>query len=264
MLQPDFQVKENRLIVGGQEFKNYKIIKEIGNGANGVVYHAENTILQRDEAIKIWRSRNPRDSRNKIAQGLREAQKLAKVSPEFAVAIYSAQEFGGALIATMEYVEGNTLDWHCKNSGPNLRIGLSDIYLTSIVRTTTAATRHGDAHASNVLVFEERSKFETIIKIKLCDFGTSAYAGKEASEERHWKIVRETILALTHGVPHRESCMETLNEDWPKGLKIARDAYAAREQGIDFSDFDIARMWSSPLKGYINGLKTHNFKDQLY
>lgn len=263
-LQSSFHVKGSRLIVGGQDFKNYEILGEIGNGANGVVYRALNTILQREEAIKIWRSRNSSDRRNKIEQGLREAQKIAKVSPEFAVTIYSAQEFGGVFIATMEYVAGKTLEWHQTHSEPNLRIGISDIYLTSIIHTTTAATRHGDAHAKNVLVFEERSKYETRIKMKLCDFGTSSYAGKEASEQRHWRIVRETILALTHGVPHRDFCIEVLDQHWPQGLKMAMDAYNARKEGIDFSDFDIARMWSSPLKDYINDLKTFNFKDRLY
>lgn len=263
-LKPSFHVKGKRLIVAGQDFKNYEIIKEIGDGANGVVYHALNTILQREEAIKIWRSRNSGDYRNKLEQGLREAQKLAKASPEFAVTIYSAQELGGVFVATMEYVDGKTLQWHRINSGPDLRIRLADIYLTSIVYTTTAATRHGDAHEKNVLIYEEKSKYETLIKIKLCDFGTSLYGGKEASEQRHWRIVRETILKLTQDVPHREFCANALNQHWPRGLKMAEEAYAARKNGIDFSDFDIARMWSSPLKDYINDLKTLNFKDRIY
>jgi serine/threonine protein kinase len=188
--QPEFRAEEGRLIVGGQEFKNYQILEKLGDGANGVVYRALNTILQREEAIKVWRTRNSRDVRNKVEQGLREAQKLARVSPQFAVTVYSAQEFGGTFLATMEYVEGKTLEWHQKNSDLSLRIRLAEVYLNSIVQTTTESTRHGDAHMKNVLVFEEKkSKYETVLRMKLCDFGTSIYSGKEASEQRHWRIV---------------------------------------------------------------------------
>jgi hypothetical protein len=96
--------------------------------------------------------------------------------------------------------------------------------------------------------------------MKLCDFGTSLYAGKEPSEQRHWKIVRETILALTHGVPHRDFCLDTLNRLWPQGVRMAAESYAARKLGIDFSDLDIAQMWSAPLKDYIDDLKMLNFQ----
>lgn len=258
--QPHFHVKGSRLIINGQDFKNFNILNMLGEGTNGVVYRAQNTILQREEAIKIWRSRNPSDRRNKIEQGLREAQKLARVSPEFAVAIYSAQEFGGVLIATMEYVAGKTLEWHQTHSDPDLRVQLAEVYLGSIVHTTTEATRHGDAHAKNVLVFEVRSKYETVLKMKLCDFGTSIYAVKEPSEQRHWRIVRETILKLTHNVPHRDFCLEALARHWPKGVQMATDAYEARKRGVDFTDLDIARMWSAPLKDYIDDLKSLNFR----
>lgn len=258
---PEFRIVGNRLIVDGQEFQNYHIYGELGNGANGVVYRALNAILQREEAIKIWRSRNLRDSRNKIEQGLREAQKLAQASPQFAVTIYSAQKFGGLFIATMEYVPGKTLEWHQKNSNSNIRLQLAEVYLNAIVNTSTEATRHGDAHMKNVLVFKEKkSKYETYLKMKLCDFGTSMYSGKEASEQRHWSIVRDTILALTRDMPHQEFCLESLEKHWPIGVQIASDAYAARDRGIDFSDLDIAHAWSAPLRDYINDLKNFAFE----
>ncbi|MBW6397455.1 hypothetical protein KPL78_06325 [Roseomonas sp. HJA6] len=244
------------MIVGDLEFKNYKILAELGAGANGVVYQAVNTILQREEAVKVWRSRSSRDFRNKIEQGLREAQKLARASPQFAVTVYSAQEFGGALIATMEYVAGKTLKWYQENSGPILRIQLAEVYLNSIVHTTTESTRHGDAHMKNVLVFEEKkTKHDTVLRMKFCDFGTSIYSGKEASEQRHWQIVRNTVISLTHGTENQEFCLSVLDKNWPIGRKMAMDAYAARENGIDFSDLDIAQMWAAPLKDYINDLK---------
>ena len=101
---PVVRIDDSRLFVDGQELKNYKINKELGQGANGIVYRATNTKLQREEAVKVWRTTNDRDRRDKLEQGLLEAQKLAQVSYEYAVAIYSAFELGGLLLATMEYV----------------------------------------------------------------------------------------------------------------------------------------------------------------
>lgn len=257
----NFCIVENSLIVSNQEFQNYHIYEELGNGANGVVYRALNTILQREEAIKIWRSRNLSDIRNKIEQGLCEAQKLAQASPQFAVTIYSAQEFAGLFIATMEYVPGKTLEWHQKHSNSNIRIQLAEVYLNAIVNTSTEATRHGDAHMRNVLVFHEmKSKHEKYFKMKLCDFGTSMYSGKEASEQRHWRIVKDTILRLTEDMPNQVLCLKALNEHWSGGVKIASDMYAERAKGIDFSDLDIARAWSAPLKDYINDLKYYKLE----
>lgn len=259
-IHPKFHLEGSRLIVGNTELKNYRIIKQLGDGANGIVYHAINELLQRPEAVKIWRTRNPRDRRNKVEQGLREAQKLAQVSPEYAVTIYGVQEIDGLLIATMEYVDGKTLEWYQKNADPSVRIGLAAVYLGAIVQTTTAATRHGDAHAKNVLVYEEKGKYESRLKIKLCDFGTSLYSGREASEQRHWRIVRETVLELTRGIRYADSCLETLDRLWPAGLQMAADAYKARERGIDFSDQEIAQFWSAPLRDYINDLRDLNLR----
>ena len=73
------QVENQKLLVGGCEFLNYQIKKEIGSGANGIVYLAENLTLGRNEALKVWIKRRKEDTRNKLVQGLYEIQKLAKV-----------------------------------------------------------------------------------------------------------------------------------------------------------------------------------------
>lgn len=251
-------IDDSRLFVDGQELKNYKITTVLGQGANGVVYRATNTKLQREEAVKVWHTTNERDRRNKLEQGLLEAQKLAQVSYEYAVAIYSAFELGGLLLATMEYVEGKTLEWYQQNAAPETRLGLAEVYLGAIVNTTTSATRHGDAHSKNVLVYEFSSRLESGLRLKLCDFGTSYYSGKESSEKRHWRIVKETILNLTHNMPHADKCRSTLATLWPKGEQMALEAYEHRKAGVDFSDHDIAQFWAAPLRDYILDLRDLN------
>lgn len=116
--KPSFHVNGHSLLICGTRLENYKIVDEIGSGENGVVYHAINTLLNRDEALKVWRGRKTRDGRDKAKQGLLEAQKLARVSPEHAVVIYSAQEINGVFLATMEFIKGQTLAWHKKIPTP--------------------------------------------------------------------------------------------------------------------------------------------------
>lgn len=255
---PVVRIDDSRLFVDGQELKNYKINKELGQGANGIVYRATNTKLQREEAVKVWRTTNDRDRRDKLEQGLLEAQKLAQVSYEYAVAIYSAFELGGLLLATMEYVEGKTLEWYQQNADTKTRLGLAEVYLGAIVNTTTSVTRHGDAHSKNVLVYEFNSRLESALRLKLCDFGTSYYSGKESSEKRHWRIVKETILNLTRNIPHADACRSTLDTLWPKGERMALGAYEDRKAGVDLSDYDIAQFWAGPLRDYIHDLSYLN------
>jgi serine/threonine protein kinase len=253
-------LKGDRLFVKGQPFENFKVIEEVGSGANGVVYRATNEFLQREEAIKVWRSLKPDDPRDKLEQGLREAQKLASAHADHAVAIYAARQIGGVFVATMEYVQGHTLEWHRLNSEPFIRCQLARLYLEAIIQTSTASSRHGDAHEKNVLVYDASTKYEKMLKLKLCDFGTSLYSGKEASEQRHWRIVRETILRLTQDIAHADQCRDCLTRDWPQAQQLAMDAYEWRERGKAFTDFDIARFWAGPLIDYTRDLFDLNFR----
>lgn len=257
--QKTSHVKGDRLFVKGQPFENYKVIEEVGSGVNGVVYRATNELLQREEAIKVWRSLKPGDTRDKLEQGLREAQKLASAHTDHAVAIYAARQIGGVFVATMEYIQGHTLEWHRLNSEPFVRCQLARLYLEAIIQTSTASSRHGDAHGKNVLVYDASTKYEKALKLKLCDFGTSLYSGKEASEQRHWRIVRETILRLTEDVAYAGQCRDCLVRDWPRGQQFAMEAYESRERGISFTDYEIAQLWAAPLIDYTRDLFDLNF-----
>ncbi len=259
--QKTSHVKGDRLFVKGQLFENYKVIEEIGSGVNGVVYRATNELLQREEAIKVWRSLKPGDTRDKLEQGLREAQKLASAHADHAVAIYAARQIGGVFVATMEYIQGRTLEWHRLNSESFVRCQLARLYLEAIIQTSTSSSRHGDAHEKNVLVYDVSTEYKKALKLKLCDFGTSLYSGKEASEQRHWRIVQETILRLTAGIDHADQCRDCLMRDGPQGQKSAMEAYESRERGIAFTDFQIAQLWASPLVDYTRDLFDLNFRN---
>jgi serine/threonine protein kinase len=58
-------INKNKLFINDDEFNNYDIVKEIGRGANGIVFLAKNLTLAREEALKIWYKQNSSDKRDR-------------------------------------------------------------------------------------------------------------------------------------------------------------------------------------------------------
>ena len=53
----DTRVKDGKLILGAKEFElpGYSILEAIGAGANAEVFLVYNEVLDRNEALKVWR-----------------------------------------------------------------------------------------------------------------------------------------------------------------------------------------------------------------
>jgi serine/threonine protein kinase len=83
-------IENGKLLLHGAVVRHYTILSKIGQGANGIVYKATNTILDRIEALKVWVKLRAGDNRDKITQGMLEAKMAANAAPEHAVAIYHA------------------------------------------------------------------------------------------------------------------------------------------------------------------------------
>ena len=241
------------LHINGTAFESHEVIRELGRGANGVVYLAENKLLKRREAVKVWQCTRASDTRDKTEQGLAEARKLASASKEHVVEIFSLQIVEGAPVAVMEFVDGQTLrEFRDRDPRNPILAQLAAKYLEAIEATTTRAIVHGDPHLSNVLVYEQvRGAFdEREVRLKLCDFGTSLFAGKVSSSIRHWKIVEETVLKLTAQLEEAEVALSMLA------------SYHANLSGIDLtgahtllSDLSMAQIRNSPLRDYLRHFK---------
>jgi serine/threonine protein kinase len=101
---------ENGLLkIAGTAFDHYTVVREIGRGANGVVFEVVNRLLNRREALKVWLTLRVGDTRDKIEQGIQEARKASIAAPAHAVTVYHANILAGFFYATMEYVDGLTL-----------------------------------------------------------------------------------------------------------------------------------------------------------
>lgn len=244
--------------VGGHDFlyvnnsiiESHEVLGVLGHGANGVVYLTRNLILKRKEAIKVWLKNRDKDNRDKLKQGLAESIKLAVADKDYSIEIYSVHVIDDTLVAIMEYIEGETLrDFRSRVTMKYELKQVIDLYLEAIERTTTSELFHGDPHLSNVLVYNYSPDMYTDeIRLKLCDFGTSIFSGKEDSINRHWRLVEESVIKLTQGLEGYENARKEL-------LKFK----AHYEKNVDIdawkefaTDKQVAEVINSPLRQYLD------------
>src|SRR5687768_11360032 len=84
----------------------YRIEKELGRGAIGVVYEAYDTTLQRRVAIKVLRGNFDADGRDRFVRG---AQSLAQLRHPSIVNIFQCGQVDAQPYLVMEYVVGESL-----------------------------------------------------------------------------------------------------------------------------------------------------------
>ncbi len=93
----------------GSEIAEFRLVRELGRGAMGIVYLAEDRSLDRKTAIKIL---NPTltGSKKAVERFRREAQAAARLKHTSIVPIYRYGEDRGTHFIAMEFVEGEALD----------------------------------------------------------------------------------------------------------------------------------------------------------
>ncbi len=86
----------------------YQIVGELGRGGMGIVYKAQDTILDRIVAFKVL-PEALKENPQAVANFLREAKSAAKLNHPNIVTVYDAGEQDGRYYIAMEYVDGTTL-----------------------------------------------------------------------------------------------------------------------------------------------------------
>src|SRR3954468_21688189 len=110
-----------------EQIGRYKILSEIGRGAMGVVYQAQDPAIGRVVAIKTIRLGDLVDlaERTKLRDRLmREAQSAGILSHPGIVTIYDVAEQDGLAYIAMEYVDGPTLEHMMTTEPPDARLVL--------------------------------------------------------------------------------------------------------------------------------------------
>ncbi len=91
----------------------YKIVRELGRGAMGIVYHAIDPNIGRPVAIKtiqLGDVRNPEEQKRLRERLFREARSAGILSHPGIVTIYDVEQQGDLAYIAMEFVDGPTLD----------------------------------------------------------------------------------------------------------------------------------------------------------
>ncbi|MCC6418876.1 MAG: protein kinase [Gemmataceae bacterium] len=132
----------------------YHILKELGRGAMGTVYLAQDTHLQRQVAMKVPHFR-PGDGPEMLARFYREARSAATLDHPNICPVYDVGENGGIPYLTMAFVEGQPLTEVMARERPMAPYRAAEIVF-KLARALEEAHRrsiiHRDLKPSNVMM----------------------------------------------------------------------------------------------------------------
>src|SRR5262249_43997259 len=116
---PSFEdsIRPDMLPPGLADQSNYRVIRELGRGAMGVVYLANNQLMGRDEVLKVM-GRQIVEKPGVLERFLREIRAVAQLRHPNIVTAYSAFRLPESIVFAMEYVDGYDLSKLVKTKGP--------------------------------------------------------------------------------------------------------------------------------------------------
>jgi tetratricopeptide (TPR) repeat protein len=183
---------------GGEAKPNRYIIRgTLGRGGMGIVYKAEDTILDRTVAFKVLPDalkENPQALKN----FLREAKSAAQLNHPNIVLVYDAGEQEGQFYIAMEYVDGHTLKEIIKRRGRIAPKGVVHV-LSQMAEALAYAHEkkivHRDIKTANAMWTVDR-------KAKIMDFGLA-------------KVIEEVRnhTTVVSGTPYYMSPEQTLGKN---------------------------------------------------
>lgn len=161
----------------GTRLDDFFLIRQLGRGAMGEVYLAEQRSLSREVAVKIlspaWTS-----TTEQVTRFRHEVRTLARLQhPNIVTAFYAGQAHG-LLYLAMHYVRGGTLHDRVRDKGP-----MSEEESLSVVYKVADALRHAwnehglihrDIKPANIMIDHDG-------EIQLTDLGISKYVYEDAS-----------------------------------------------------------------------------------
>jgi eukaryotic-like serine/threonine-protein kinase len=158
----------------------FEIIRELGRGAQSVVYLARDPHLQREVAIKTLHFSEHEPQKNQ--QLLAEARMVSQLRHPNIVPIFEAGEEEHDLYLVFEYVPGQNLAEHLKVSGaltPVKAIAIMHPILDAIAHAHAAGIIHRDLKPTNILIDDTGTP-------RVMDFGIAARVEGQAKNNQEF------------------------------------------------------------------------------
>jgi len=156
----------------------YKIVRELGRGAMGVVYHAIDPNIGRPVAIKtiqFGQTRTPEELERMRDRLFREARSAGILSHPGIVTIYDVDQQDDLAFIAMEYVDGPTLEQLLSATGPMAPEKMFSVLGQTAVALDYAHSKgivHRDIKPANIMVTADGT-------CKITDFGIAKLTTSE-------------------------------------------------------------------------------------
>ncbi len=195
------QLLDGAVLVGKdvRRIPGYRLVRELGVGANAVVFEAEDEALGRRVAVKIWNARG-------VARAKDETTKIANLAHPQIVSTFQFSEVDGHPYAVMELIRGTTAkEWLRGKPSVDARVLVWTLYSKALRYIHDRGVLHGDPHLGNLLVFSDNENAyghatpygEERISVKLADTGTSrVWTSRRNFVRRETAVIYESARKL--------------------------------------------------------------------
>jgi serine/threonine protein kinase/Tfp pilus assembly protein PilF len=135
----------------GSKFGNYNILSLIGEGAQGTVYRAVDTRLEREVALKVIRSElaDSKESRTILAD---EAKKTAQIDSPFVVKVWEYEVINGQPYISYEFVTGADFRKHASHLTFDDKLKLTTKIAEGIAAIHAKGVIHRDLKPENIRI----------------------------------------------------------------------------------------------------------------
>jgi len=154
------------------KFGRYRVVKQLGRGAMGIVYLAEDTEIARRVAIKTIALTGDDPERDRLEARFRqEARAAGGVSHPAIVTIYDVGREGDVAFIAMELVEGRELRDHIQSGvlTPSQAVEIAALVADALAFAHERGVIHRDIKPGNIMVLPDG-------RVKLMDFGIARLA----------------------------------------------------------------------------------------
>lgn len=170
--------------------QRFSIIKLIGSGAQGNVYHAHDQLLETDVAIKIVET--SLDNQTQLDSIRNEVLVARRLQHKNIIRVYDVFEEQGLVFFTMEFIEGSSLINRLEKPISQIEFKLWTQQLFSALTACEAsAVKHGDIKPDNILIDEHNN-------LHLIDFGIGQFNSSKLQISGHQDFSAPEVIYTGH------------------------------------------------------------------